>query len=157
MASIVEALSPGDLSVVRDLLREYQRSVGVDLLFEDFEGELAGLPGHYARPGGRLFLVREGSEAAGCGALRPLAPDLGEMMRMWIRPQLRGRGLGRDLAQALLSGAREAGYRTVRLNTLAIMPEARALYRSLGFVQVDPQAGRQLPGTVFMELKLQAR
>lgn len=155
MATIVEAQSAGDLSIVRDLLRDYQKAVGVNLLFEDFEGELAGLPGPYARPGGRLLLVREGNEAAGCGALRPLAPGLGEMMRMWVRPQLRGRGLGRQLAEALLAGAREAGYKAVRLNTLAIMPEARALYRSLGFAKVEEAgAGRQLPGTVFMELKL---
>lgn len=154
MASLVDAQSPADLSVVRDLLREYQKAVGVDLLFEDFEGELAGLPGPYARPGGCLLLVREGNEVAGCGALRPLAPGLGEMKRMWIRPQLRGRGLGRALAEALLSAARQAGYRAVRLNTLAIMPEARALYRSLGFVPVEAGAGRKLPGTLFMELKL---
>ncbi len=154
MANIVEASSPADLSVVRDLLREYQKAVGVNLLFEDFEGELAGLPGPYAPPGGRLLLVREGNETAGCGALRPLPSGAGEMMRMWIRPAFRGRGLGRDLARALLSGAREAGYKAVRLNTLAIMPEARALYRSLGFVQVAPEGGRQLPGTLFLELKL---
>ncbi len=154
MANIVEASSPADLPVVRDLLREYQKAVGVNLLFEDFEGELAGLPGPYARPGGRLLLVRDGNEVAGCGALRQLSPGVGEMMRMWIRPQLRGRGLGRELARALLAGAREAGYKAVRLNTLAIMPEARALYRSLGFAQVAPEGGRQLPGTLFMELKL---
>jgi len=154
MANVVDALSAADLSVVRDLLRDYQKSVGVNLLFEDFDGELAGLPGPYARPGGRLLLVREGNEVAGCGALRPLSPGLCEMMRMWVRPQHRGHGLGRALAQALLSAAREAGYRAVRLNTLAIMPQARALYRSLGFVPVEAGAGRQLPGTLFMELKL---
>ena len=154
MANIVDATSPADLSVVRDLLRDYQKSVGVNLLFEDFEGELASLPGPYARPRGRLLLVREGDEVAGCGALRPLSPEVCEMMRMWVRPQYRGRGLGRVIAQALIAAAREAGYRTVRQNTLAIMPQARALLRSLGFVPVAPDAGRQLPGTIFMEMKL---
>lgn len=154
MARIVEAASAADLEVVRSLFREYQRAIGVDLGFQAFESELRGLPGAYARPRGRLFLAFEDDGLAGCGALRPLAADVAELKRMWVRPAFRGRGLGRRIAEALLAAAREEGYRAARLDTLETLREAVALYRSLGFREIPAYYANPLPGVVYMELAL---
>lgn len=154
MARIVQASSPADLEVVRSLFREYQRAIGVDLGFQAFESELRDLPGAYVRPRGRLLLALEDDALAGCGALRPLASDVAELKRMWVRPAFRGRGLGRRIAEALLAAAREEGYRLARLDTLAGMREAIALYRSLGFREIPAYYPNPLPGAVYMELAL---
>ena len=154
MPRIVEAISLAELGLARSLFTEYQRAIGVDLCFQAFEEELRTLPGAYARPRGRLLLAMEGEEPAGCGALRPIAPGIAELKRMWVRPAFRGRGLGRAIAEALLAAAREEGYRTVRLDTLDWMREARALYRSLGFRDIAPYYDNPLPGVVYMELAL---
>lgn len=151
---IGEAVSAGDLELARSLFVEYQRAIGVDLCFQGFEEELRTLPGAYASRGGRLLLAREGDEPAGCGALRPLAPGIGELKRMWVRPAFRGRGLGRAIAEALVEAARAEGYRAVRLDTLESMTEARALYRALGFREIAPYYANPLPGVVYMELAL---
>jgi ribosomal protein S18 acetylase RimI-like enzyme len=110
------------------------------------------LPGAYARPGGRLLLAWRGEAPAGCGALRPLEPGVAELKRMWTRPDHRGQGVARAVAEALLAAARAEGYRTVRLDTLDWMTAARALYASLGFVERGPYYANPLPGVVYMEL-----
>lgn len=156
MARIVQPASPADLEVVRSLFREYQEAIGVDLGFQSFESELRDLPGAYARPRGRLLLAFEDDAHAGCGALRPLASDVAELKRMWVRPAFRGRGLGRRIAEALLAAAREEGYRLARLDTLEGMREAIALYRSLGFREIPAYYPNPLPGAVYMELALRA-
>jgi len=160
-----EAVEPADLERVRALFREYQQAIGVDLCFQGFQAELAALPGAYARPGGRLLLAWRDGEVAGCGALRPLASaapgtpgqpgaGLAELKRMWTRPDQRGHGVARAVAGALLAAAREEGYRVVRLDTLEWMSAARALYRSLGFVEIGPYYPNPLPGVVYMERAL---
>jgi ribosomal protein S18 acetylase RimI-like enzyme len=155
MLRLAPPASPAELDDARTLFREYRDAVGGSICFAGFELELAGLPGEYAPPGGRLLLARLGDGAlAGCGALRPLAPGLAELKRMWTRPALRGQGVARAVAVALLEAARGAGYRRVRLETLDEMRAAQALYRSLGFREVAPAPGEARPGVRLMDLDL---
>jgi ribosomal protein S18 acetylase RimI-like enzyme len=156
MIRLADADAAADVDVARSLFREYQQAIGVDLCFQSFDAELRDLPGAYARPRGRLLLAWEGDAPAGCGALRPLAPDVAELKRMWVRPAFRGRGLGRRIAEALLDAARAEGYRVARLDTLPSMREAIALYRSLGFREIQPYYANPLPGPLYMELALTA-
>ncbi len=154
MARLVEATSPTEVDTARVLFREYQQSIGVDLCFQGFERELAELPGAYAPPLGKLLLAMEAEGPAACGALRPIAPGVAELKRMWVRPAFRGRRLGRAIAEALLATARERGYRAVRLDTLGSMVEAQALYRSLGFREIPAYYPNPMPGVIYMELAL---
>src|SRR5262249_52799961 len=125
------AASPGDIESARALFREYEASIGVDLCFQNFEAELAGLPGAYAPPAGCLLIARQGQETAGCVALRPLAEGICEMKRLYLREKFRGQGLGRLLAERILAEGRRLGYSRMRLDTLPSMGRAIPLYRSL--------------------------
>ena len=141
---------------VRRLFLEYAGSLGFDLCFQGFEEELAGLPGRYAPPGGCLLLALVEGCPGGCVALRPLAPGVAELKRLYVRPPHRGRGAGRALARAALEHARRAGYSKVRLDTVPGMEAAQALYRSLGFRGIPPYTQNPIPGTLFFELSLDA-
>jgi ribosomal protein S18 acetylase RimI-like enzyme len=151
---IVEARSASELEAVRALFREYEQAIGVSLCFQGFEEELAGLPEPYVPPRGRLLLAMAGDQPLGCVALRPLEGEVAELKRLYVRPVARGQGLGRQLASSAVEVAREVGYRCVRLDTLASMTEAIALYRSLGFVEIPPYTPNPLPSPVFLELAL---
>jgi ribosomal protein S18 acetylase RimI-like enzyme len=153
-ARVVPAESPEAIAQARALFREYAASLGIDLCFQGFEQEVAGLPGAYAPPGGRLLLAVDGPRVLGCVALRPLGGGVAEMKRLYVRPQFRGARAGRALARAVLDAARAAGYARVRLDTLPSMREAIALYRSLGFVEIAPYCVNPVPGALFLEATL---
>ena len=151
---IIGATALPDIERARSLFREYETSLGVDLCFQGFEQELAGLPGAYARPSGRLLLAVDDGRPAGCIALRPLGADGCEMKRLYVRPEFRGRRVGRLLAERLLAEARAIGYARMRLDTLPSMKEAIPLYRSLGFAEIGPYYANPVPGALFMERTL---
>ena len=155
--SLTDAVGPQDLDAACRLFRAYAEWLALDLCFQGFEEEVAGLPGCYAPPAGRLLLAKTAGEAAGCVGLRPLAPDICEMKRLWVEPGFGGRGLGRALAEASIAAARTIGYRCMRLDTFPErMPAAQHLYRSLGFVEIPPYYHNPLPGVVMLELQLAA-
>ena len=158
--AIVAAEGGAEIETARELMREYADSLGVDLGFQDFERELAALPGEYAAPHGALLLARVDAAPAGCGALRPLAdvdyPNACEMKRLYVRPAYRGLGLGRRLAQALMEQATRAGYATMLLDTLDDMEAARGLYASLGFVEIPPFYFNPIAGAHYLRVDLDA-
>jgi ribosomal protein S18 acetylase RimI-like enzyme len=151
---IRHAQFPRDRVVVRQLFHEYSQHVGVNLSFQDFDAELASLPGKYAPPAGRLLLAWHGTNAMGCVALRPIDAISCEMKRIYVRPQARGQELGRRLAERICSEGRDAGYRRIFLDTLPTMESAMRLYQSMGFQTVDPYVFNPIPGAVFLALHL---
>lgn len=156
MITIRHAASAEDFVIARELFREYQRGLGIDLCFQSFDRELETLPQMYGPPGGALFLATRSvdGEPVGCVGLRRLGPDVCEMKRLYVRAAARGHGLGRQLVEVLLAEARRLGYRVMRLDTLATMTEARALYASLGFKDIPPYNEHPVEGTSFLELPL---
>jgi len=149
-----QAVSPSDVALARELFLEYQAGLGVSLCFQGFDAELASLPGSYAAPRGRLLIARVGSEVAGCGALRPHGADDGEMKRLYVRPALRGHGVGAALCRELIDAARQAGYARLLLDTLPAMREAQAMYAKLGFIDIAPYTENPIEGTRFLALVL---
>lgn len=144
--------TPEDWDAVRALFREYEASLPFDLSFQNFEQELAGLPGRYAPPSGQMLLTRCGSVVVGCVALRQIGEDTCEMKRLFIQPESRGQGMGKALARAIIEEGRRIGYKHMRLDTA--MEPARSLYKSLGFREIPPYQHVPVEGVVFMELEL---
>lgn len=154
---ILTAHAHGRLEATRLLFREYGEELAVDLGFQDFEAELAALPGAYAPPAGGLWLAVDAvGRPAGCVALRPMDEDCCEMKRLYVKPFFRGTGLGRRLAVHAIEAARELGYRRMRLDTLDRLEAAMAIYRELGFVERSPYYDNPLPGVVYWECELEA-
>jgi ribosomal protein S18 acetylase RimI-like enzyme len=153
-ARIIEADTPPTLETARRLFEEYAAALEVDLGFQHFDEELAGLPGEYSRPAGGLLLGFDGAQPVGCVAFRPLGPGVAEMKRLYVRPSARGGGWGRRLAERAVSDARGAGYERMRLDTLPAMRSAQGLYLALGFVEIAPYRHNPVPGARFLELAL---
>ena len=143
-----------DVDAVRLLLVEYASSLSVDLAFQSFDDELAGLPGRYAPPGGALLIARVDGEPIGCVGLRPLDEETCELKRLFVRPAHRGDGTGLRLAEEAVAEARRLGYRRLRLDTIPGMERAQALYERIGFREIAPYTRNPVPGTRFLELAL---
>jgi ribosomal protein S18 acetylase RimI-like enzyme len=153
--SIIPAESAQHIDQVRALFLEYWASRKLSLAVFNFERELAGLPGEYARPAGRLLLASCDGEVAGCVALRQIEPQICEMKRLYVRGSFRGRGFGRLLAEAIIAEARSHGYRKMRLDTITpTMQEAVSLYKKLKFQAIPPYRHNPLEGVSYMELDL---
>ncbi|HSQ59389.1 MAG TPA: GNAT family N-acetyltransferase [Acidobacteriota bacterium] len=158
MTTIRRAATPQDLETARALFREYAAGLGFGLEFQEFEAELAGLPGAYAEPEGCLLLADVEGRPAGCVALRPHGPPgTCEMKRLYVVPAFRGLGVGRRLAEAIVEEARARGYRRLRLDTVPGMDAAIAVYRSLGFREIPPYRFNPIEGALFFEADLPGR
>jgi GNAT superfamily N-acetyltransferase len=157
--AIAPVSTPDDLSSVIALFREYAASLDVDLSYQNFDAEMAAMPGKYAAPAGALLLARDyAGQPVGCAALRPLeCHGCCEMKRLYVAPNGRGGGLGKGLVQALVAEAQRIGYREMRLDTLPTMISAMALYRDLGFEPMEPYYDSPVVGTVFMRRLLPPR
>lgn len=152
---MTQAEKPDQIEKARELFIEYAESLGFSLCFQNFDQELAGLPGDYAPPDGRLLIGEYRGQPAGCVALHRLGPSVCEMKRLYLRPQFRGRGLGRLQAEAIMTEARAIGYSKMRLDTVEpVMPNAVAMYRRLGFKEIEPYRPNPIAGALYMELDL---
>jgi putative acetyltransferase len=166
-----QAESPAQIALARELFLEYAQSLGFSLCFQNFDKELADLPGDYAPPEGRLLLAQYENQLAGCVALHKLsfgpgsefcptsefcdASEFCEMKRLYLRPQFRGKGLGGALAHRIIAEARRIGYRKMCLDTVEpVMKDAVAMYRKLGFKEIEPYCANPVAGAMYMEIQL---
>lgn len=151
----MQAATAAQVSHARELFQEYANSLGVNLCFQNFEQELASLPGPYTPPDGRLLLAEYEGQLAGCVALHKWEPGVCEMKRLYLRPQFRGKGLGRVIAEKIIAEARDLGYQRMRLDTIEpIMKDAVEMYRKLGFREITPYRPNPIAGAMYMELRL---
>jgi ribosomal protein S18 acetylase RimI-like enzyme len=154
---IVEAVTGSQLAIARSLIEEYAAALPIDLSFQDFQEELARFPGEYSPPSGAVLLAYVGKEPAGVVALRRHGPSGCEMKRLYVLPRFRGRGVGRALSKKVIRKAADLGYATMRLDTLASMDAAIALYRAFGFHEIPAYRYNPVAGAKFMELVLSPR
>jgi len=147
--------SPTQIAQARELFLEYEKALGISLCFQNFDQELANLPGDYAPPSGRLLLGHFEGQLAGCVALHTLEPGICEMKRLYLRPAFRGKGLGRIMVDILVSEARRMGYHRLRLDTIEpLMKDAVRTYRKMGFREIAPYCANPCEGALYMELVL---
>jgi putative acetyltransferase len=155
LLTLTQAEFPQQIAQARELFLEYAQSLGFSLCFQDFDQELAALPGDYAPPEGRLLLGEYEGELAACVALHKLESGICEMKRLYLRPSFRGKGLGRVLAERIIADARHIGYKRMRLDTVEpVMKDAVAVYRKLGFKEIAPYRANPIAGAMYMELEL---
>jgi len=141
-------------SIVQELFKEYACSLDFDLCFQNFDKELAELPGEYAPPDGRLIVAINETKVVGCVALRKIINGICEMKRLYVRPAYRSKGIGRELVRAIIGEAEKIGYTQMRLDTVPAMKEAIGLYRSTGFYEIEPYRNNPVEGAMFLELTL---
>lgn len=153
---IVELVEPDkkELAQIRKLFNEYVADLGVNLDFQDFQSELKELPGKYTPPTGALFAVKDDNNYCGCVALKALSEDICELKRLYVKPQCRGRALGRKLMETALNKAVQLDYQFIRLDTLKTLTPALNLYHSFGFYEIDSYNGNPLSEAVFLEKKI---
>ena len=154
MLKIFPAQTDKDFEITKNLLVEYADSLGFHLSFQNFDEELANLPGDYISPTGCLLLAEIKEQPVGCVALRKQIDDICEMKRLYVRQQFRGLGIGRALVKAVIEEARKIGYNYMRLDTVPSMEAANALYVSVGFKKTSAYRYNPIEGAVYMELKL---
>jgi ribosomal protein S18 acetylase RimI-like enzyme len=154
MIQIHPARFPEQVDAVRGIFSEYAQSLGIDLGFQQFDAELADLPGKFAMPRGQVLLAYHEGELIGCVALRPIDDTICEMKRLYVRPAGRGLQAGKQLATQICARAREAGYQRIRLDTLPTMHAALGLYASLGFEPIHAYVFNPIPGAIFLECDL---
>ena len=154
MIEIIHVETKDQVSIVRELFLEYAKSLGFSLCFQDFDKELARLPGEYAPPDGRLFIALDDTDAIGCIALRKLDEGICEMKRLYVKPSCRGKGLGKLLVQTVIDEAVKIGYKKMRLDTVPKMKEAIDLYRKIGFKEIKPYRENPIEGALYMEMEL---
>jgi len=153
--SFAQAESAAHIVQARELFLEYAKSLGFSLCFQNFDKELANLPGDYSPPHGRLLLAEYDGQLAGCVALHKLEGRICEMKRLYLRPHFRGKGLGRALADRIISEARQIDYERMRLDTVEpVMKDAVAMYRRIGFREIAPYCANPIAGALYMELML---
>ncbi|MGD8524248.1 MAG: GNAT family N-acetyltransferase [Desulfobacterales bacterium] len=155
MIEIIPATSEEDFEVTRRLFLEYAESLDFDLGFQSFGHELATLEEEYASPQGCILLAKDSDNIVGCVALRPFEAAICEMKRLYVVPAYQGQGIGRLLAREVIAQSRKAGYKKMRLDTIATMQAARTLYESLGFYRIEPYRYNPIEGTTYMELDLE--
>ncbi|WP_020585957.1 GNAT family N-acetyltransferase [Desulfobacter curvatus] len=151
---IKQAQTKAEIKAVRELFREYEAFLNVDLHFQNFKNELAGLPGKYSRPDGDLLIGLDGERMVGCVAVRRYSDGICEMKRLFVRPEARGTGLGRRLVREIILIAQELGFSLMRLDTLENLKEAMHLYGTLGFRKIEPYYENPLPGVVYWEKQI---
>ena len=152
---VSQAESTRQIAQALELFLEYAKSLGFSLCFQNFDQELAGLPGYYGPPEGRLLLAEYEGQLAGCVAIHKLSDSICEMKRLYLRPQFRGKGLGRVLADRVIAEARQIGYRHMRLDTVEpVMKDAVGMYRKIGFKEIAPYRPNPIAGALYMELEL---
>ncbi len=150
----ISAFTERDTDAVRRLFAEYAASLPIDLGFQGFPAEVAGLPGRYAPPRGALLVARLDGEAVGCVAVRPIAAETCELKRLFVRPAHRGGGTGLRLLEEAVAAARRIGYRRMRLDTIPGMERAQAMYARFGFREIDAYTTNPIAGTRYLELEL---
>jgi GNAT superfamily N-acetyltransferase len=149
-----EAETDQHFTDARLIFLEYQKYLGINLDFQDFQSELAELPGKYASPAGSIILVYDRDKCIGCVALRPYAEDICEMKRLFVKPDYRGKNIGRELCSRIIKKAIEIGYSRMRLDTLATMKSAITIYKQAGFLEIPPYYHNPLPNVVYFERNL---
>jgi putative acetyltransferase len=153
--TFAQAESRAQIAQAREVFLEYAQSLGFSLCFQNFEKELAQLPGDYAPPEGRLLLAEYDGQLAGCVALHKLEPGICEMKRLYLRPQFRGKDLGHALAERIIAEARQIGYQCMRLDTVEpVMKNAVTMYRKMGFTEIAAYCANPIAGALYMELRL---